>query len=147
MAVLSSEKQNIIKNSGKHVMQIMTMQCQSLYTQGMTESAFIETVYGNITASNRTIESVNFFNKVYEHLSLNHSSSDIESLETGEVTLNIYQKAIECPSRTYQNAHVAINAIIKEDNEQCCISPIIWFLLFLLAILLSGDSRKEEKEK
>lgn len=53
---LDAATQARIKDMGKQVMQIMTLQCQSLYTTGMTESAFIETVYGDIAASNRTID-------------------------------------------------------------------------------------------
>ena len=83
-----------IKEAGKHVMQVMVLQCQNLYTTGMSETAFIDAVYGNITATNRTMEGVNFFKQVYTHLSENDSISDILISENGNVTLALCQKVV-----------------------------------------------------
>lgn len=133
-----------IKDMGKQVMQIMTLQCQSLYTTGMTESAFIETVYGDIAASNRTIEGVNFFKQVYAHLAANRTFSEVEEMETGDVTLALYQEAISLSSTRTTTNNLDVIVISADNNTVGCIPWWVWVILALLALIMKKDSHQEE---
>ena len=78
-------------------MQIMTLHCESIYTANMTESMFLDAVYENIDVQHRTLESVNFFKKVYFYLSTNKSVEEIDEIETGELTLTDEQNIVNAP--------------------------------------------------
>ena len=62
MSELISEQARVC-NAGKKVMQIMTLQCKSIYTVNMNESMFLDAVFVNIDSQHRTLESLNFFKK------------------------------------------------------------------------------------
>lgn len=146
--LLSSATQASIRAAGKHVMQIMVLQCQSLYATGMTEAAFIEAVYGDIAANNRTAEGVNFFKQVYTHLSANRTVPEVENSETGIVTLALYQKLIDLSSVSPKsNQNNTIGAIV-ENGDNDGYSTSIWLLLLILALLLilmQADTNQEEE--
>lgn len=130
---MNEETQNCIKEAGKQAMQLMTLQCQSLYTTGMTESTFIEAVYGNIAASNRTTEGVNFFKQVYAHLSSNQ-----EIFETGESVLALYLSASNYESADYQLQ--ASNAFVSGSSGIDTLTPGALIIAALIIAILIASS-------
>lgn len=133
---LNDSEETRIKKAGKHVMQAMVLQCQSLYTSGMTETAFIEAVYGNISAASRTTEGVNFFKQVYEHLVENRSWSDVYTAETGDVTYAVYQKALSYRDASPNNLFLATSAFLTVTPER--IVPILVIIILIIAIILAS---------
>ena len=131
---LGAELQERIKKAGKHAMQIMVLQCQSLYSTGMTESAFIEAVYGDIAAINRTAEGVNLFKQVYAHLS---ASQDIA--ETGETVLAVYLKALTNTSTDCQ-VQASSAFVSGSTGIETLTVPVIIIAALIIAILIASST-------
>ncbi len=130
MAEKISLEQLRVQNAGKKVMQIMTLQCESIYTPNMTESMFIDAVFDNINNQRRTLEGVNFFKKVYFYLSTNKSIDEIDAIETGELMFALYQKAKRSSA---QSAVVTPNG---DMTEVCFIGTIIRIIILIILLLL-----------
>ena len=135
MTELISSEQLRVCNAGKKVMQIMTLHCESIYTANMTESMFLDAVYENIDVQNRTLESVNFFKKVYFYLSTYKSVEEIDEIETGELTFALYQKA---KSSSAQSSVFSVNS---EITEVSFIGTILKIIILIILLLLPSSAR------
>lgn len=134
----SFDEETRIKEAGKHVMQAMVLQCQSLYTSGMTEETFIDAVYGSITTANRTREGINFFKQVYEHLVENRSSSNVYTVESGDVTLAICQRAVINRNARTNNQEDATWAFIVDGTYE--LVPVVVIVILIIAIILASST-------
>ena len=129
MSELISEQARVC-NAGKKVMQIMTLQCKSIYTVNMNESMFLDAVFVNIDSQHRTLESLNFFKKVYFYLSTNKSLDEIDEIETGELTLALYQKA------KLSSAQSSVFSVSGDRTEVSAVGTIIAIIILIILLLL-----------
>lgn len=142
-----------IKNAGKEVMKVMSIQMNLIFTKGMSEASFIELVYTGINKEKRTKEGVEFFHQLYRHLSKGHTVLDIEKEETGETTLALYNKAWSIYSTATSKTTIndcALEAVISNGTTTSAKLLCPWWLivlLALLALLMKGDSEHHENNQ
>lgn len=126
--LLSMAQINKVKNAGKEVMSIMTEECKSIYTAGMSENDFINAVYGTeISKEKRTLEGIGFFKQVHSYLANKTTSETIKTTETGDATLVLIKKALVSSN---------IEEVIFDNGEMPIMTASKWKIIELLLKLL-----------
>jgi len=142
-----------IKNAGKEVMKVMSIQMNLIFTKGMSETSFIEMCYNGIAKRQRSKEGLDFFKQLYKHLSTNKTINEIDKEETGETTLALYNKAWSIYSTATSKTTIndcALEAVISNGTTTTAKLLCPWWLivlLALLALLMKGDSDHHENNQ